>query len=408
MSESIQDTNERVYPISVLLAAEKMAKTYIVRFPTTTEDLQSALTNIGMVNGIASAAMYYTGESKLAECLPQTLSAENFDELNYLAARLEEMSESERKIFDAVIEADWHCGALSDIINIDQNLERFDIQPAYSSEQYGEFHLDLARDEYVDIVNRLLNSEDAKDRDFASYIEDVEENLNLAFYGRLQAEREGGVFTEQGYLTENGNFEEIYHSVDDIPAEYCVYAEPEFLVPEQEPVIRAVYSYVGADNERLSETVDFPASEDRIAELLQHAGINGADERVFFVESYESKIYGLSEVLDAVEDGAHPSEINDLAEKLSGLDERGQRLFTSALEMHRYGGDMEGLLNFTSRLVPEEMFTEAIPADVHENLSALEKKPPEKESVLAKIRKAMSQPEQPHKPKSQDKSGPEL
>ena len=42
----------------------------------------------------------------------------------------------------------------------------------------------------------------------------------------------------------------------------------------------------------------------------------------------------------------------------------------------------------------------------HEHTAA--KKPAQKESVLDKIHEAMTQPKQPHKPKSQDKSEPEL
>jgi len=381
------------YPIIAYLDKKDSRDSQQIVFPTTTETLQSALRAAGAKNGEVNVSHYFTGENELYKHLPENLSADNLDELNFIAVRMEEMSESEREIFNAVVEAEWHCDSLKDIINICENLDKFDLQPAYNAEQYGEFHRDLARDEYAGIVNRLLNSEDAKDRDFASYIEDVEENLNLTFYGRLQAEREDGVFTEQGYLTRTGEFEEVYRNHHDLPDDFKVYAEPAVTVPKHDPIVRAVYTYAGADNARLFETVDFPASEERIAELLSSAGINGADERVFFVESYESRLYGLSEVLDAIEDGIHPSEINDLAVKLNSLGEREQRLFTSALEMHRYGGDMEGLLNFASRLAPEE---------------ALERKPHEKESVLSKIREAMAQPKQPHKPKSPDKSEPEL
>jgi len=380
------------YPIIAYLDKKDSRDSPQIVFPTTTETLQGALRAVGAENGEVNVRDYSTGDNELYKRLPEKLTADTLNEMNFLAVRLEEMSESEREIFDAVVEAEWHCDSLKDIINIEENLDKFDLQPAYNAEQYGEFHRDLARDEYAGIVNRLLNSEDAKDRDFASYIEDVEENLNLTFYGHLQAEREDGVFTEQGYLTRTGEFEEVYRSHHDLPDDFKVYAASEVTVPEHEPIVSAVYTYAGADNARLSETVDFPASEERIAELLNNAAINGADERIFFVESYESKLYGLSEVLDAIEDGIHPSEINDLAIKLDGLGERELRLFTSALEMHRYGGDMEGLLNFASRLAPKE---------------TLERKPHEKESVLGKIREAMAQPKQPHKAKSPDKSEPE-
>ena len=383
---------ESNYPIIAYLDKRDSRDSQPIVFPTTTETLQSALRAAGAEDGEVNVSHYFTGGNELYKHLPENLNADNLDELNFIAVRLEEMSESEREIFDAVVEAGWHCDSLKDIINIAENLEKFDIQPAYTAEEYGAFHINLARDEYADIMNGLEASADPEERDFFSYIADIESHVDLAAYGKLQAEREDGVFTEQGYLTRTGEFEEVYRSHHDLPDDFKVYAEPAVTVPERDPIVRAVYTYADADNARLSETVDFPASEARIAELLSNAGINGADERIFFVESYKSRLYGLSEVLDAIEDGIHPSEINDLAIKLDGLGEREQRLFTSALEMHRYGGDMEGLLNFASRLVPEE---------------ALERKPHEKESVLGKIREAMAQPKQPHKAKSPDKSEPE-
>ena len=385
--------DERGYPISAYLSSGNSNNDRWLGFPTNKEDLQVTLKALGSESGRVEVKYYATGENKLWDRLPKKLNADNLDELNFIAVRLEEMSESEREIFDAVVEAGWHCDSLKDIINVAENLEKFDLQPAFSAEEYGAFHINLARDEYADIMNRLEISSDPEEKDFFSYIADIESEVDLAAYGRLQAEREDGAFTEQGYLTKTGVFEEVYRSHHDLPDDFRVYMVPEIMASEHEPVIRAVYAYAGANNERISETMDFPASEERIAELLSNAGVNGTDERVFFVESYESKLYGLSEVLDGIEDGIHPSELNDLAKKLNGLNEREQRLFTSALEMHRYGGDMEGLLNFASRLAPEE---------------TLERKLAEKESVLTKIREALSQPKQPHKPKSQDKSGPEL
>lgn len=384
---------EKDFPISAYLSNPGSSDGWWVGFPTNKEELQTALKHLGSESGRVDVQYYSTGESELCNRLPKKLNAENLDELNFIAVRLDEMSESDRDIFDAVVEAEWHCESLSDIINICENLEKFDLQPAYSAEEYGAFHINLARDEYADAMNNLEVSQNPQERDFFSYVADIESYVDLAAYGRLQAEREDGAFTEQGYLTKVGAFEEVYRGHHDLPDDFRVYEAPEITASDHDFIIRAVYTYAGADNERISETVDFPAPAERIAELLSNAGINGSDERVFFAPSYESKLYGLSQVLDAIEDGVHPSELNDLAAKLDGLSEREQRLFTSALEMHRYGGDMEGLLNFASRLAPEE---------------APERKSFEKESVLTKIRDAMALPKQPHKPKSQDKSGPEL
>jgi len=120
-----------------------------------------------------------------------------------------------------------------------------------------------------------------------------------------------------------------------------------------EAVISVVYIYSGVNNERVSEVVDFPAAEETIESLLANAGINGVDERVFYVEEYKSEIKGLADALDEVEGGIHPAELNYLAEKLSEMDTHGRELFETALEVYRNGCSIEGLQDFAHRIVTE-------------------------------------------------------
>jgi hypothetical protein len=127
-------------------------------------------------------------------------------------------------------------------------------------------------------------------------------------------------------------------------------AQDKFTDGAEDFIIRAEYVYAGPDNERLPLTLDFPTSEDAVARLLENAGINGVDERVFFAESYESPIHGLAEALDDMAGGIHPDELNTLAKRLGGMDERGRGLFAAALELHRHGCDTEGLSSLASRL----------------------------------------------------------
>lgn len=353
MAEFDYDVNRSAYPISAYLQDSNFENGWWVGFPTKSDDLQATLQILGAEDGNVTVQRYSTGENELADRLPQDLTADKLNELNYLAARLGEISEAGRETFFAVIEAKKHCNSLSDVINIAQNLDTFDLQPAFSAEQYGEFHRDMARDEYADILERLERSSDLINKDFSSYIVDMESSLDLAAYGRLQAEREGGVFTKHGYLTEVGVFEEIYRGPQDIPGEYCVFAEPE---PDHDPLITAVYCYSGANKEWLSETINFPTSDERIAKLLQNAGIDGTGGQIFFVESYESKIYDLADALDSIEGGVSPSELNDLAKKLDSLDEQAQRQFSSLLD---YSSDFDGILNFADHLIAEHSVEDA-------------------------------------------------
>jgi len=270
LSEFDSNVNKSEFPISAYLSYPDLSNGWWLGFPTNKEDLQSALKILGAENGDVEVQYYTTGENELYNRLPNKLNADNLNELNFLALHLNEMSESELEIFEAVVEADWHCGSLLDIINIGENLDKFDLQPAYSAEQYGEFHRDLARDEYADIVSRLLNSKDVKDRDFASYIEDIEENLNLTFYGQLQSDREDGVFTEQGYLTRAGAFEEIYRSHHDLPDDFKVYENPQPLKladTELAGFVVKAHSLCGGDSQSASYNLNVLANL-RSAEYL--------------------------------------------------------------------------------------------------------------------------------------------
>lgn len=157
-------------------------------------------------------------------------------ELDILAAKVRYMDGEERRVFDAVIEAGWHCGSVAEIINLTENLGCFEIQPAFDAKQYGAFHVNLARDEYADMMNRLEASADPAEQDFFQYVAGIEAHVDLDAYGKWIAENEGGAFTEQGYLTESGDFKEVYRGPEDISAEHRVSLTPS-AVEAKEPLI---------------------------------------------------------------------------------------------------------------------------------------------------------------------------
>ena len=97
-----------------------------VKFPTIAEELKEVFKRIGIGQKddfgqpyeewfIADYDCYVDGlYSKLGEY-------ENLDELNYLASKLDEMSESEYAQFQAGMEMGDHCGSLQEIINLTEN-----------------------------------------------------------------------------------------------------------------------------------------------------------------------------------------------------------------------------------------------------------------------------------------------
>jgi hypothetical protein len=198
---------------------------FTMPLPATRESLQPFLDGLE-ITGAEQIAV--TDVMSDIDGLPSAITSGNvvglrLDELNYLASGLQAMDNNEREVFTAVIAAKRHTGSVAEIINLTENLGNFDLQPAFSPKQYGEFLLETGMDEYANAFERVQEN----DSGFARYIEMLEENFDAEACGRKTAAYENGVFTEFGYLTERGEFREVYRGPGDIPAEYRVVAYPE-------------------------------------------------------------------------------------------------------------------------------------------------------------------------------------
>ena len=158
----------------------------------------------------------------LSSCADEGLP---LDDLNYLAAKLQALDAERLDKFCAVCLAEWYTGDVTEIINITENLDRFELQPAFSAAQYGEFLIDSAQEESAELFERLEKSQDFSEKAFAQYIQRLENSVDRADYGRKAAKQEGGVFTDIGYLVERGAFQEIYRGPEDIPAGYRVFSD---------------------------------------------------------------------------------------------------------------------------------------------------------------------------------------
>ena len=116
---------------------------------------------------------------------------------------------------------------MKDIINIAENIDCFDLQPAFSPQMYGDFLAEMYRDHFAETMEALEKSDDPIMREFAAYVGKLDDHLDGESYGRALAKEENGVFTEQGYLTEKDcGFREVYRGPGDIPAEYRVSVAP--------------------------------------------------------------------------------------------------------------------------------------------------------------------------------------
>jgi hypothetical protein len=151
----------------------------------------------------------------------------SFDELNYLAVKIQGMDDSHRDVFSAVVCSGRDIASLADLINITENLQHFDLQPAYDAKQYGDFQVEYAMGENAKGFEKLRASDDPDLLALADYIEFLETHVDRERYGKDIAENEGGAFTPVGYIQGGENIPEVYHDLHDIPLEYRIFTAPE-------------------------------------------------------------------------------------------------------------------------------------------------------------------------------------
>ena len=192
-----------------------------VKFPTTAEEMKEVFKRIGIGQkddfGNPYEEWFITDYDCYVDGLYDKLGEyENLDELNYLASKLDEMSDSEYAQFQAGMEMGDHCGSLQEIINLTENLDCYEIYP--DIEDYD----DLGR-YYIEELDAMQVPEHLK-----NYID-------YEAYGRDVAMDENGSFTDQGYVWDTGSsFHEFYDGErGSIPDEYRVMSFQNDL-PEEE------------------------------------------------------------------------------------------------------------------------------------------------------------------------------
>ena len=181
-----------------------------VKFPTTAEELQKVFERIGIGSkddfGQPYEEWFITDYDCYVDGLYDKLGEyENLDELNYLASKLDEMSQGEYEQFQAAMEIGDHSGSIQEIINLTENLDCYDVYPDIRD------HDDLGR-YYIEELDAMQVPEHLR-----NYI-------HYEAYGRDVALEEGGEFTDFGYVRDTGDrFDEVYDGDrDSIPEEYRV------------------------------------------------------------------------------------------------------------------------------------------------------------------------------------------
>ena len=191
-----------------------------VKFPTTAEELKKIFERIGIGAkddfGQTYEEWFITDYDCYVDGLYDLLGEyANLDELNYLASKLDDMSQDEYERFQAAMEIGDHTGSIQELINLTENLDCYDIYPDIHD------HDDLGR-YYIEELDAMQVPEHLR-----NYID-------YEAYGRDIALEESGQFTDFGYVRDTGDsFNEVYDGHrESIPWEYRVTVtqeEQEFL-----------------------------------------------------------------------------------------------------------------------------------------------------------------------------------
>ena len=192
-----------------------------VKFPTTAEELKEVFKRIGIGQrddfGQPYEEWFITDYDCYVDGLYNKLGEyESLDELNYLASKLDEMSDSEYAQFQAGMEMGDHCGSLQEIINLTENLDCYEIYPHIEDyDDLGRYYIEEL--EVMQVPEHLQNY------------------IDYEAYGRDVAMDENGSFTDQGYVRDTGDrFCEYYDGErGSIPDEYRVMTFQDDL-PEEE------------------------------------------------------------------------------------------------------------------------------------------------------------------------------
>jgi len=192
-----------------------------VKFPTTAEEMKKVFDRIGIGQkddfGQPYEEWFITDYGCYVDGLYDKLGEyESLDELNYLASKLDEMSQGEYEQFQAAMEIGDHSGSVQEIINLTENLDCYDVYPdIHDYDDLGRYYID--------------------ELDAMQVPEHLRNYIDYEAYGRDVAMDESGDFTDLGYVRDTGSsFHEYYDGErGSIPEEYRVMTFQDD-IPEEE------------------------------------------------------------------------------------------------------------------------------------------------------------------------------
>ena len=245
-----------------------------VKFPTTAEELKKVFERIGIGSkdefGQTYEEWFITDYDCYVDGLYDLLGEyANLDELNYLASKLDDMSQDEYERFQAAMEIGDHTGSIQELINLTENLDCYDVYPDIHD------HDDLGR-YYIEELDAMQVPEHLR-----NYID-------YEAYGRDIALEESGQFTDLGYVRDTGDsFHEYYDGErGSIPEEYRVMTFQDDIPEEEisEWAMDLAYDmdefFRQHDPQYAAEHPEEHAAKEKIYENLMAGRISALDEKL--------------------------------------------------------------------------------------------------------------------------------
>ena len=245
-----------------------------VKFPTTAEEMKKVFDRIGIGQkddfGQPYEEWFITDYDCYVDGLYDKLGEyESLDELNYLASKLDEMSQGEYEQFQAAMEIGDHSGSVQEIINLTENLDCYDVYPdIHDYDDLGRYYID--------------------ELDAMQVPEHLRNYIDYEAYGRDVAMEESGDFTDLGYVRDTGDrFVEVYDGEHgSIPEEYRVMTFQDDIPEEElsEWAMDIAYDldefFRQHDPQYAAEHLEEHAAKEEIYENLTAGRISALDEKL--------------------------------------------------------------------------------------------------------------------------------
>ena len=193
---------------------------YWLDMPATKEQLHEAMRNVGITadNPQDFSIRGFSDDPEKHIALPYDMvCAASVDELNFLAARIEQLDPAEIGKLNAALQQKNGFENIGQVIDFTYNVDFYVHIP--------EVHT------YRDLGDYYLNQSG-----MVQMPEEWKGGIDLAAFGRNAAEQEKGAFTEYGYIVESGDEWERQFEGREVPEEYRIMSYPQQERGEQDKV----------------------------------------------------------------------------------------------------------------------------------------------------------------------------